>query len=222
MLRYDGPVMMAINKITDYVWMTILCLVCSLPIFTIGASVTAKYYVAMKYTRGEDTPVTKAFFKAFKQNFKQCTFINIIAIIVGVILYFDWALTLSIKGEFTFLIELLLVVVTLIYFMSLINIFLLISRFEIKTKEAVSSGLAMSVRYFGQLMLIVFIMLFPFILIVAWNNFGIKWGWLIWLFSNIALTCYVAYFYDKEFTKIEEKNGYYRERINEDKYDSEA
>ena len=66
MLRYDGPVMMAINKLVDYMWLNILFIVCSLPLFTIGASTSAKYYVAMKFTRGEDTTVTRAFFKAFK------------------------------------------------------------------------------------------------------------------------------------------------------------
>lgn len=222
MLKYDGPVMQAISKITDYIWMNILFIVCSLPIFTIGAAASAKYYVAMKYTRGEDTPVTKAFFKAFKQNFKQCTVINIGAIVVAAILYVDWALTISFKTEMTIVIEFLLTVVSLIAFMALLNMFLLISRFEMKTKEVVSAGLAMAIKYFGQLLVIILIMLFPFGLIVYLNNTGIKWAWLILLFSNVALTCYVAYFYDKEFTKIEESNGYYRDQIEEDEYDSEA
>ena len=74
----------------------------------------------------------------------------------------------------------------------------------------------MSIKYIGQLIVIIFIALFPVILIVWWGNFGIKWAWLIWLFSSAALTCYVAYFYDKEFTKIEESNGYYS--FNSDEY----
>ena len=80
----------------------------------------------------------------------------------------------------------------------------------------------MSIKYIGQLIVIIFIALFPVILIVWWGNFGIKWAWLIWLFSSAALTCYVAYFYDKEFTKIEESNGYYRDQNKEEEYDSEA
>lgn len=221
MLRYDGPLMMAIDKLVDYLWMSVLCLICSLPIFTIGAAVSAKYYVAMKFARKEDTAVTKAYFKAFKENFKQCTVINIGAIVIAVILYFDWVLTISFQSEMTFVIEFLLAIVTLMFLMSLINIFLLISRFEIKTKEAISSGLAMSIKYIGPLLVIIFIMLFPFGLIVYLNTFGIKWAWLILLFSNAALTCYVAWFYDKEFTKIEESNGYYRDQ-KEEEYDSEA
>ena len=126
MLRYDGPLMMAIDKLVDYIWMSVLCLICSLPIFTIGAAVSAKYYVAMKFARKEDTTVTKAYFKAFKENFKQCTIINIGAIVIAVILYFDWVLTISFQSEMTFVIEFLLAIVTLMFLMSLINIFLLI------------------------------------------------------------------------------------------------
>ena len=222
MLRYDGPVMMAINKLVDYMWLNILFIVCSLPLFTIGASTSAKYYVAMKFTRGEDTTVTRAFFKAFKQNFKQCTVINIGAIVIAIILYIDGALILSFKNDMTIVMLFLLTVVTLIFSMALLNIYLLISRFEIKTKEVISTGLAMAIKNFGQLLVIVFIVLFPFGLIVRLNYTGIKWAWLILLFSNVALTCYVAYVYDKEFSKIEKSNGYYREQVVEEEYDIEA
>ena len=124
MLRYDGPIMMAIDKIVDYIWMNILCLICSLPIFTMGAAISAKYYVAMKFARGEDTTVTKAFFKAFKQNFKQCTLINIGAIVIGFILYIDWVLTISFQNEMTIVIEFLLAIICLILKKLLVQVWL--------------------------------------------------------------------------------------------------
>ena len=52
---------------------SLLWLGCSIPIFTMGATTTALYYVFGKKVRGEDPYVFKHFFKSFRQNFKQAT-----------------------------------------------------------------------------------------------------------------------------------------------------
>ena len=60
-----------ISTVADLIILDILCIICSIPIVTYGAASSAKYYVAMKKIRGEDTGTIKPFFKAFFQNFKQ-------------------------------------------------------------------------------------------------------------------------------------------------------
>ena len=74
--------MQFIGKVADFILLNLLTLVCSLPIITFGAAYTAKYYVSMKIVRGEEGTLFKAYFKAFKDNFKQATIIWIIQIIV--------------------------------------------------------------------------------------------------------------------------------------------
>ena len=63
--------MQFIGKVADFILLNLLTLVCSLPIITFGAAYTAKYYVSMKIVRGEEGTLFKAYFKAFKDNFKQ-------------------------------------------------------------------------------------------------------------------------------------------------------
>lgn len=58
-------------KLWDIMWINVLVIVCSLPVITLGASLTAMHYVMLKIVRDEENGVTKAFFKAFAQNFKQ-------------------------------------------------------------------------------------------------------------------------------------------------------
>ena len=40
-LSYDSPLMQAISRATDYVILNVLCLVCSLPLITAGAALSA-------------------------------------------------------------------------------------------------------------------------------------------------------------------------------------
>lgn len=60
-------------KLWDIMWLNVLVIVCSLPVITLGASLTAMHYVLLKIVRDEESGITKAFFKSFAQNFKQAT-----------------------------------------------------------------------------------------------------------------------------------------------------
>ena len=71
-------------------YLNILWFICSLPIFTIGAATTALYYTSLKIIRNEEGNVTKTFFKAFKENFRQSTVIWLIMLGIGLFLAFDF------------------------------------------------------------------------------------------------------------------------------------
>ena len=77
------------NLVFDLVIMHFIWLVCSLPIFTIGASTTALYYTFMKRTRRDEGYIWKNYFSSFKSNFKQATIIWLIILAVGAILLTD-------------------------------------------------------------------------------------------------------------------------------------
>ena len=70
-LRPDSEVMEFLGKATDLIILNLLCVLCSIPIITIGAAFTAKYYVSMKIAKGEEPSAVKSFFKSFCLNFKQ-------------------------------------------------------------------------------------------------------------------------------------------------------
>ena len=73
LLDIDGPVMQIITKIVYAVWLNILWVICCLPVFTVGASTTALFYVTLKIVKNEEGNITRAFFGAFKENFRQAT-----------------------------------------------------------------------------------------------------------------------------------------------------
>ena len=68
---YDNPVMRFIGKFWDVLILNILWLICSIPVFTIGAATTAVYYVTLKLARDDDGYTIRSFFRSFRQNFRQ-------------------------------------------------------------------------------------------------------------------------------------------------------
>ena len=64
-LNLDSPLMQGLGKMADLMWLNVLTLICCLPIVTIGASLTAMNYMALKIARNEECYITRGFFKSF-------------------------------------------------------------------------------------------------------------------------------------------------------------
>lgn len=87
----DSPLWSFSSKALNFLWLSMLWLVCSLPVITIGASTAALYSVTLKYAREEEGYLTSSFFAAFRQNFRQGTAIWLILLLAGLFLGFDFA-----------------------------------------------------------------------------------------------------------------------------------
>ena len=67
----DNPFIQFLNRLTDVVILNVICLICCIPIVTIGTSITALNYVTMKMARNEEGYIVRDFFKSFRENFRQ-------------------------------------------------------------------------------------------------------------------------------------------------------
>ena len=87
---YDSKFGQLLDKFFNSFYLNLLWLVCSLPVFTVGASTTALYYVTLKIARGgEGTSVTRIFFRSFRENFRQATLLWLILLAAGLVLAGD-------------------------------------------------------------------------------------------------------------------------------------
>ena len=85
----DNAVFRAIDTIGKIFILNLYWVICSLPIFTIGASTSALLYASMKL-HDKEGYVTSNFFSSFKENFKQATEIWLIYLVIGILLGFDF------------------------------------------------------------------------------------------------------------------------------------
>ena len=167
LLNYDGPVFSTLNKITDLIWLNILWIICCLPIFTIGASTTALFYVTLHMARNEGSGVTRTFFREFKRNFRQSTGIWLLFLLIGIILYsdlqiiIDMELPSTIKTIFVCINFLLL----LYYVMTLLYVFPLQCTFENKIKHTIKNAMILSIGHLPQSIVIGFMYFALFVLL---------------------------------------------------------
>lgn len=82
LFSYEGKFYQTISKLTDAVLLSILWLLFSFPLITIGASTTALYYTVEKNMYKEEGHLWQEFWKAFKRDFKQSTVLWSILIVL--------------------------------------------------------------------------------------------------------------------------------------------
>lgn len=85
-LNLNNPILTALNKAFDALLATVYFVICCLPVITAGAAMTAVSAVMLRICRNECGGVTKTFFNAFRQNFRQATQLWLMALAVGGVL----------------------------------------------------------------------------------------------------------------------------------------
>ncbi len=153
LFNYDNPVWRFIGKFFDILILNILWMVCSIPIFTIGASTTAVYYVTLKLVRDEEGSTVKAFFKSFRENFKQATAIWIVLLIAGIIIAGDLYFFIRVQNVSPTLRMVMLAIFAgfgLIWSGIALFVFPLQCRFYNPVRRTLFNAFFMSIRHFLQ------------------------------------------------------------------------
>lgn len=96
----DSPVMVALSRLADMFFLSLMWLVCCLPVITIGPSTAAMYYVALKWARKEEVKISSTFLDAFKKNFKQGVALNLIFLVAGIIIVLDYLIMSVQEGTY--------------------------------------------------------------------------------------------------------------------------
>ena len=89
----DGWFSRFFGTLGDIIIVNILFILCSIPIVTMGASMSAMYFTLLKKQRtGENGGIVKLFFKGFKDNFKQSTISWLLFLLISFIFTLDFNL----------------------------------------------------------------------------------------------------------------------------------
>ncbi len=132
--------------LADLIILTVLWLICSLPVITMGASTTALYYVTTRQLSNREGYVSRDFFRSFRKNFFQATFVEIILGIITVALIFN-IITIDRSTAFgTFMYPVQFII---LYEVTIITIYIypILSRFEFKTIQLFKTAFFMANRH---------------------------------------------------------------------------
>lgn len=205
----DSPLMTGLTKFADLIIVNLIAILCCLPIVTIGASMTALNYVVIKIVRDEESYIVKAFFKSFKQNFKQATIITLIFLFVIGVFGLDYMLIynyMQAGGDFPYWIRIGLIAVTALSVALFIHVFPLLSKFENTIIKTLKNSVLISLMIWPKTLLELIIWVAPTAIFIFFPQ--IMPVLILLGLSGPAWLC--AKLYNKNFKKlepeVEEKN----------------
>lgn len=200
-LSLDSPLMQGLGKMADLMWLNVLTLICCLPVVTIGASLTAMNYMALKIARNEECYITRGFFKSFKENFRQATLIWLIILAVIAVLVGDYLIMGSSAAEFGVLFRGVITAVTVLVVFTCMYVFPVLAKFENSVFRTLKNAFLMSLMQFPKTILMIIMYAVPVVVFF----FVIQLMPLSLLFGLSAPAWGSAKLYNKLFKKLEDQ-----------------
>ena len=148
-INLDGSIVTALTRSFDALVATLLFILCCLPVVTIGASCSAMYATMIRIAGDGCSSVTRCFFDAFKDNFKQATILWLLAILAGAVVAADIVVCWGFKMEATMVLSImrgLTIFCTGLYLAMCIYIFAGLAVFHVTRKQAVTNALQWTVK----------------------------------------------------------------------------
>lgn len=195
----DSPFISFMNKVADLVILNILVIVCSIPVFTIGASMTALHYVVLKMVRNEESYIVKTFFKSFKQNFKQATVIWLLMLAVFLILFGDFAIVLYSGIRFPKWTRSVIAGLTILVYFATMHVFPILSRFENTIKDTYRNSLFMGILTLPKTIIMMILWVVPLAILF----YVIQLYPFVFLFGFSAPAYVCAMLYNSTFKRFE-------------------
>ena len=199
LFNLDSPIFNFLNKAADLIWLNILTFICCIPIFTIGASLTALNYVVLKMVRNEDGYITQSFFKSFKQNFRQATIIWLIVLAAIMVLAGDFYILRYAILEFPMWIKVALLAVAVLFLIAVMHLFPALAKFDNTIKNTFKNSFLMGIISLPKTILMIVCWIAPTVI-----------GLLIYqilplvFVLGISLPAYMcAFLYNKTFKRFE-------------------
>ncbi len=204
---YNNKFFEVIEKISDLIILNFLCVIFSIPIITIGASVTSLYYVSLKIVNDEEPYIVKTFIRSFKANIKISTIIWSIFMLIGGVLLVDFYICNQIQEDMLMNISRFIFLVASIIYMFMISyVFPLISKFENSIKNTIINSILISIQNLPYTIIINIINLIPLIFIMIKPG---AWGAILFFYVviGVGMTGFMnAIFFNKIFNKYIEKD----------------
>ena len=202
LFNLDSPLMQALNKVADLLLLNILTLICCLPVVTIGVSLTAMNYMALKIVRNEECYIIRGFFKSFKENFRQATLIWLIILLVIIVLGADF---LILSGDtqtgFEKVLWGIVTAVALIVAFTAMYVFPVLAKFDNTVIRTMKNALMMSLMQFPRTILMLVAYALPAILF-----FTVPQVMPLCFLFGLSVPAWIsAKLYNKLFKKLEDQ-----------------
>ena len=197
--NYDNWFFRFLAKLGDLILLNFLIIIFSLPIITIGATITAAHYTALKIRRDENY-VIKNFWKSFKLNFKQSTVMWLILLVYVISLGIAMSMLLSGVDKMGTVMHVLFFVSAVFGLFIILWMFPLQARFVNTIGGTIRNAFLLSIKHLWRTLCMVLAVVLPIVLFVL----SVQLYGILILFGFSAPFYLCALLYNKVFEDLEE------------------
>ncbi len=199
---YDGPVFRFLNTLANVVILSVVTLICCIPVFTFGPAVRALFAVSLKMVRNEEGYILKDYFKSFRSNFGQNVVLGLLVLLALGIFGGGLYAFIMIGAAYHIIIKIGFGFAALIVISTILWIFPMQSRFTNPIRQTIKLSFWLAVTKFPKtlLMLVIWLFIPACVVFVSGNFFP-----LIFLAELGTAAYFSAEVYDGLFRELEDR-----------------
>ena len=148
-LNENSPIVRFLSRAYQLALLNLLTLLCSVPVITGGAALTAMHGVPFHLVRGEDTHIVRRFFRSFRRNFRQATVLWLIWLAV-IFMTVTEARALGMFSEQAHPLWWLSLTPALFFICIFLYVFPYLSRFDNHLREILVNCVYLAIRHFPK------------------------------------------------------------------------
>ena len=162
----DSPLFQFLSRVGELIIVNFFFLVCSVPVITVGASLAAMNKVAQNYALGLGPGVTRTFFRAFRDNFKQATVVWLAMAVIAAALAADLLLVNAyLAGTTLFLLRCLVLLLAIVLLAVCSYLFPLLVRYDNTLRQHIQNALLLAIVKLPRTLAVTVLNALPFVLL---------------------------------------------------------
>ena len=202
----DGPLMTALSKFADIVLCNLMFVLFCLPVFTVGASLTALHTCMQQlvYEEGKDNGlIFRDFWQAFRRNFKQATVLWLICLLVILFLAAYYWVVRSLAGIYGRVYMVTFYLLVMLFLFGFLYIFPLQARFENSVRNTLRNAWLLSVAALPWTVLSLLLVVAAVYVSFVMNPDAVNTFTYLWAACGFALIVYLqSFFIRRAFLKF--------------------
>lgn len=201
----NGPLMNALRKLAYIFICNVMFCLLSLPLFTIGASLTALFACMQAVIADdEDDVIIKQFWYSFKQNFRQATVIWLFCILIFAVLGMYYLIVSSMSGILGQVYRISFFVMCFLFLFGFQYFFPLQARYRNKVKNTLKNAWILSIAAFPWTLLSIALVIGVVYISFFMNPAAVNTAVFLWGVVGFGIVAYMnSLFFRKAFQLID-------------------
>jgi uncharacterized membrane protein YesL len=202
----NGPLMSTLGKLADVIICNLMFCIFSLPIVTIGASLSALYACMQQLVEDDDRDeglLFREFWKAFRKNLKQGTLLWLLCLAAFGFLALYYKVVFSLEGTLGTVYRVSFFVLSIVFLFGFQYLFPLQAKYQNKIRHTLKNAWLLSVAAFPWTVLTILLTAASVYLSFFLNPNNFTMAVYLWAVCGFGVVCYLnSFFFRRAFRKI--------------------